>query len=95
MDFSIRSTVAVTVAANKTPPTPLGGGGPLMMGGPQLNADDNQDDSDDEEYDDDSDWDEDEESDDESEEQISITVQVGNKSHKFVRDPKGRFAKAE
>jgi hypothetical protein len=54
-----------------------------------------QDDSDDEEYDDDSDWDEDEESDDESEEPISITVQVGNKSHKFVRDPKGRFAKAE
>jgi len=57
---------------------------------------DPQDDSDDEEYDDDSDWDEDEESDDESEEQVSITVQVGNKSHKFfVRDPKGRFAKAE
>jgi len=57
---------------------------------------DPQDDSDDEEYDDDSDWDEDEESDDESEEQVSITVQVGNKSHKFfVRDPKGRFAKSE
>jgi len=54
---------------------------------------DPQDDSDDEEYDDDSDWDEDEESDDESEDKISITVQVGNKSHKFVRDSKGRFAK--
>jgi hypothetical protein len=57
---------------------------------------DPQDDSDDEEHDDDSDWDGDKESDDESEEQVSITVQVGNKSHKFfVRDPKGRFAKSE
>jgi len=52
---------------------------------------DPQDDSDDEEYDDDSEWDEDEESDDE----VSVTVQLGNKSHKFVRDSKGRFAKAE
>lgn len=56
---------------------------------------DPQDDSEDEEYDDDSDWDEDEESDDESEDQVSVTVRVGNKSHKFVRDGKGRFAKAE
>ena len=56
---------------------------------------DPQDDSDDKKYDDYSDWDKDEESDDESEEQVSITVQVGNKSHKFVRDLKGRFAKAE
>jgi hypothetical protein len=46
-------------------------------------------------YDDDSDWDGDNESDDESEEQVSITVQVGNKSHKFVRDLKGRFAKSK
>ena len=37
-------------------------------------------------------WD-DEDSD--SEDQVSVTVQVGNKSHKFVRDGKGRFAKAE
>ena len=37
-------------------------------------------------------WD-DEDSD--SEDQVSVTVQVGNKSHKFVRDSKGRFAKAE
>jgi hypothetical protein len=56
---------------------------------------DPQDDSDYEKYDDDLDWDEDKESDDESEEQVSITVQVGNKSHKFVRDLKGRFAKSE
>lgn len=52
---------------------------------------DSQDDSEDKEYDDDSDWDEDEEPDNE----VSVTVQVGNKSHKFVRDGKGRFAKAE
>jgi hypothetical protein len=56
---------------------------------------DPQDDSDYEKYDDDLDWDEDKESDDGSEEQVSITVQVGNKSHKFVRDLKGRFAKSE
>lgn len=56
---------------------------------------DPQDNSDGIKYDDNSDWDGDEESDDESEEQVSITVQVGNKSHKFVRDLKGRFAKAE
>ena len=56
---------------------------------------DPQDNFDDIKYDDNSDWDGDEKSDDESEEQISITVQVGNKSHKFVRDLKGRFAKAE
>ena len=56
---------------------------------------DPQDDSDDKKYDDYSDWDKDEESDDGSEEQVSITVQVGNKSHKFVRDLKGRFAKSE
>lgn len=52
---------------------------------------DPQDDSEDEEYDDDSDWNED----DESEDEVSVTVQLGNKSHKFVRDSKGRFAKAE
>ena len=56
---------------------------------------DPQDDSDDKKYDDYSDWDKDEESDDGSEEQVSITVQVGNKSHKFVRDLKGRFAKSK
>jgi hypothetical protein len=56
---------------------------------------DPQDNFDDIKYDDNSDWDGDEKSDDESEEQVSITVQVGNKSHKFVRDLKGRFAKAE
>ena len=56
---------------------------------------DPQGDSDYEKYDDDLDWDEDKESDDGSEEQVSITVQVGNKSHKFVRDLKGRFAKSE
>ena len=56
---------------------------------------DPQDNFDDIKYDDNSDWDGDEESDDESEEQVSITVQVGNKSHKFVRDLKGRFAKSE
>jgi len=56
---------------------------------------DPQDDSDDKKYDDDSDCGKDEMSDDESEEQVSITVQVGNKSHKFVRDLKGRFAKSK
>jgi hypothetical protein len=48
---------------------------------------------DDEKYDD-SDWDEvDDEQDANSEEISVITVQVGDKSHKFVRDSKGRFAK--
>lgn len=54
---------------------------------------DPQDDSEDEGYDDDSGWDEDDE--DESEDQVSVTVQVGNKSHRFVRDGKGRFTKAK
>lgn len=52
-------------------------------------------DSEDKECDDGSDWDEDKETSDESEDQVSVTVRVGNKSHKFVRDGKGRFAKAE
>lgn len=30
-----------------------------------------------------------------SEAEVSVTIQLGNKSHKFVRDSKGRFAKAE
>ena len=48
-----------------------------------------QDDEDDNDLDFDDGWDDDDES-----EQISvITVQVGDKSHKFVRDSKGRFAK--
>jgi hypothetical protein len=48
----------------------------------------------DEKYDDDLDWDEvDDEQDANSEEISVITLQVGDKSHKFVRDSKGRFAK--
>lgn len=40
-----------------------------------------------------SDWDD--KPDDNSEPEVSITVNVGNKFHRFVRDSKGRFAKAE
>ena len=36
-----------------------------------------------------------EDEDSDSEDEVSVTVQLGNKSHKFVRDSKGRFAKAE
>lgn len=36
----------------------------------------------------------DDEDDSNQEKEISITIQVGNKSEKFVRDSKGRFAKA-
>jgi hypothetical protein len=48
-----------------------------------------QDDEDDNDLDLDNGWDDD----DKSEEISVITVQVGDKSHKFVRDSKGRFAK--
>ena len=48
-----------------------------------------QDDEDDNDLDFDDGWDDD----DKSEEISVITVQVGDKSHKFVRDSKGRFAK--
>ena len=47
------------------------------------------DDYDDSDLDFDDGWDDD----DKSEEISVITVQVGDKSHKFVRDSKGRFAK--
>lgn len=36
-----------------------------------------------------------EDEDSDSEDEVSVTVQLGNKSHKFVRDSKGRFTKAE
>jgi hypothetical protein len=55
-----------------------------------------QDDEDDNDLDFDDGWDDDDlglDSDDQSEKISVITVQVGDKSHKFVRDSKGRFAK--
>ena len=36
-----------------------------------------------------------EDEDSDTEDEVSVTVQLGNKFHKFVRDSKGRFAKAE